>query len=388
MTAALPAHSRVGASGMERWANCPGSVRLCEPLENKAGEFAAEGSVAHELAELALTSRKWKHLLGTTRRHDGFGIVVTQEMIDAVLQYKVIVDDIGPRTRHVEHKFHITRLHAALHGTADCVLWDPAAQHLDVIDYKHGAGMAVEVEDNMQLRYYAVGAMLTLGYNAKTIGVHIVQPRCPHPDGPHRTATYTALELLDFAADMVAAVKATEQPDAPLRPGTWCRKSFCPAQAICPALHMLAQDVAKAEFREDLSFDPEKLADTLDWLPVLEGWIKAVREFAYAQAEAGTPPPRYKLVEKMAREKWSPITTPALVASRFNLRVEDIVSAPELLSPAQVRKLVPGKNDRERGAALAEFTVKESSGHTLVHEADKRSDVKESARKEFSRADD
>lgn len=382
----LPAHSKVGASSRERWANCPGSVRLCEPLESRPSAASAEGSVAHGLGELALQGKKWKHKLGSVIPHDGFDIPVTQEMIDHVMTYKVIVDDLcGPDTvRHVEHKFHIVRLHKALFGTADCVLWHPARKHLDVIDFKYGAGVAVEAEGNKQGLYYGIGATLDLGYTPATVDVHIIQPRCPHPEGPHRVAHYTALDLMDDAANLLAEVKATEAPDAPLNPGPWCRKTFCPAYATCPAAHRLAQDTAKREFSPGLPYDPAELADTLDKLPIIEGWIKAVREFAYTEAEHGNPPPRYKLVEKQAREKWSPIATPALIANQFGLDVKDVTSEPELLSPAQVRKLVPGKNDRERAAALAEFTVKESSGHTLVHEDDKRPSVKESARQAFA----
>jgi hypothetical protein len=371
---------------MERWANCPGSVRLTAPLENKSGFPAAEGTVAHSLGELALNGKKWKHKLGTIAQQDGFDVTVTAEMIEAVMEYKVIVDDLSTKTtvRHVEHQFHIAKLHPALFGTADCVLWHPERRHLDVLDYKHGAGMAVEVNGNKQGQYYAVGAMLDLGYPAETIDVHIVQPRCAHVDGPHRTAHFTAMELLEFAADMVAAVKATEAPDAPLKVGPWCRKSFCPAMAICPAQHALAQDLAKREFAPERPYDPALLADTLDWLPVLEAFVKSVREFAYNEAEAGRDVPNYKLVEKLAREKWGPLTTPALLATTFGIDKTELCSEPELKSPAQVRKLVPGKNDKERGAKLAEFTVKESSGHTLVHVDDKRSSVKDSAKQAFA----
>lgn len=381
----LPAHSRVGASGRERWANCPGSVRLCAPLESKSSFAAAEGSVAHEIAEAMLKGERG-HAVGAVVQHDGFDITVTQEMRDFCMEYKVIIDDLcGPDTvRHVEHKFHIAKLHPALFGTADCVLWHPARQHLDVIDFKYGAGVPVEAEGNKQGLYYGIGAMLTLGYNAATVDVHIIQPRCPHPDGPHRTAHYTALDMMDDAANLVAEVKATEAPDAPLNPGPWCRKSFCAAQAICPAMHQLAQTAAKREFTPALSYDAAQLSETLDWLPILEGWIKSVREFAYNEAEAGNPPPKYKLVEKVAREKWAPMASPALIASTFGLSIKDITSEPELNTPAQVRKLVPGKNDKERAAKLAEFTLKESSGHTLVHEDDKRPSVKESARQAFA----
>ena len=372
----MGAHSKVGASSMERWRNCPGSVRMCEPLESKAGYAAAEGSVAHYICETMLNGGQ-PPKVGTVIVHEGFDVPVDKAMLDFCREYKVIVDDLAGRkaVRHVEHKFHIAKLHDALFGTADCVIWHDGSQHLDVIDFKYGAGIAVEAQDNVQLLYYAVGAMMTLGYNAKTVSVHVIQPRCEHPEGPHRTAEYSALDILDFAADMLEAVKATEDPDAPLNPGPWCRKSFCPAAAICPAQKELATEAAKRTFAAGSPYDAEELAQTLDWLPILEGWIKSVREFAYEEAERGQCPPRYKLVEKRASERWSPDATPEAVAKAFGLALADILKEPSLNTPAQVRKLVPGKNDKERRAALAAFTVSESSGHTLVHEDDKRPSV-------------
>ena len=378
MTDALPLHSRVGASGMSRWErdHCPGSVRLSEGLENKAGFAGVEGTVAHELAELALNGNPYKNYVGEVASKDGFSVTISKEMIEFVTEYKVLVDDLCNENtaRHVEHKFHLKDLHPALFGTADCVLWDPVRKHLDVIDFKYGAGHAVEAEDNVQLQYYAVGAVMTLGYAAESIDLHIIQPRCPHHLGPHRTAAMDALGLLDFAAYLVASFNETQKDTAAVRAGDWCR--YCAAAGVpnkCPAQAKAANELAKVAFAPALPYKPAELQKWLDRLPVLEAQIKAVREFAYNEAEAGRTPPGYKLVEKQAREKW-----------RHGLEAEELTDFTTLggwddhfeprtmKSPAQMRKLVPGKNDKERAAALAPFTVKESSGHTLVHEGDKR----------------
>lgn len=387
MTDTLPAHSHVGASSAKRWMNCPGSVRLSANVRDVAGEAAAQGTVAHELAELAITGQPFRHRLGESVPCEGHDILVDQDMLDAVTTYKVTIDELctdADTVRHAEVRFHITALHPALFGTADCVLWHPARQHLDVLDFKYGAGIPVDAIGNPQLQYYAVGAMLELGYNPKTIAIHIVQPRCFHPDGPIRTWDRSSLDMLDFAADMLDAVVATEQPDAPLVPGPWCKDTFCPVRATCPALAGKAQALAKLEFRTGLTYSPEQLAEALAWAPILEAWIKGVREFAYREAEHGNAVPGWKLVEKQGREKWAETTTVEAIAGAFRLDITDITDPPTLKSPAQMRKLVPGKNDKERAAALAPFTTKESSGHALVPDDDKRLGVKESARQVFS----
>lgn len=387
----LPAHSKVGASGMDRWEldHCPASVRLSEGLSSGSG-FAAEGSVAHMVCEAALLGEDYRSWLGRTVQHEGHDIVVDKAMIDYVTEYKVIVDDLSDKgtVRHVEHKFHLADLHPALFGTSDCVLWHPKRQHLDVIDFKFGAGHVVEARGNSQLMYYAVGAVQTLGYAPKTITLHIVQPRAAHSEGPHRTHDIDPLELAEHAAYMVASVKATEDPNAPVRAGEWCR--FCPAAGVpgrCPAQTQTAQALAKVVFAPEVVYDPAELSDWLDKLPILEAKIKAVREFAYAEAEAGRVPPRYKLVEKMAKSKWKPDATPDALAKALGVNASDVTAPPELIGITEAKKLAQGKNDKERAAKLAPFTVKESSGHTLVHEDDKREPVALTAQAAFLSAE-
>lgn len=391
----LPAHSRVGASGMSRWEldHCPGSVQLSAGLESKAGYPAAEGTVAHSIGELALLGKPYKNARGQIVVQDGFDIEVTKAMIEFVTEYKVTVDDLCDKdtVRHVEHKFHLKELHPSLFGTSDCVLWHPKRKHLDVIDLKYGAGHAVEVHNNPQLLYYALGAMVTLSYPAQTIGLHIFQPRCPHSDGPHRTTEIDALDALDFAGYLVASVRETEKSDAAVRAGEWCR--YCPAAGVpgkCPVQEKLPQELAKSVFAAvpvAIGYDPAELRKWLDRLPILEAQIKAVREFAYDEAEAGRTPPGYKLVEKLGREKWKPGLHPKELQTEYKLAAADLFEEPELKSPAQVRKLVPGKNDKERAANLAKFTVKESSGHALVHEDDKRPAINLTPQAVFARAE-
>ena len=61
------AHALLRPSSAARWIACPPSVRLCEQFEDVESEYAKEGSLAHEIAELkvrklidpGLTSRKF-----------------------------------------------------------------------------------------------------------------------------------------------------------------------------------------------------------------------------------------------------------------------------------------------------------------------------------------
>lgn len=360
-----PVHSKVGASSMHRWAACPGSVRLCSGIESKSSVYAEEGTKAHELAA---------HWL----QRGMAPAFPNAEMESAVTAYVVHVRGlIGPGDAcDFERGFHLKKLHPDLYGTADAVVWKSKEKHLHVIDYKHGAGVAVDVNDNEQLRYYALGALLELGYPAEKVTTSIVQPRCPHEDGPIRSETFDAFDLLEWAADLVDAVKRTEAPDAPLVPGDHCR--WCAASAVCPALHEKATEMAKLEFRQELTYDPVKLKAALDAREAIKAWVKALDEFAYNEAMHGRCPPGYKLVEKRANRKWrSDKDAEHTFGDQFS---DDIYEPRTIKSPAQVEKII-GKTEFARFEHLA---VKESSGFTLAPETDKRQAIKLDAASEFA----
>lgn len=372
-------HSQIGASSMHRWSICAGSVRLASTVENRSSAYAAEGTVAHELAAEGLLGRAPDSQLGTVRNCEGFEIMVTQEMIDAVKLYLSVVEaDRGQDdVLHVEQKFDLSKVYPGLFGTADAVIWKPAQKLLIVKDFKYGAGVPVDVKANPQLLYYALGALVQLGYPARTVRTDIVQPRCPHPDGPVRSETIDAIDLLDFATDLIDYAKATEDENAPLVPGEHCR--FCPAAGICPELHAKAQNSAVEIFSDTAPYDPKRLAETLGWLPTLEAWIKSVREFAYAEAEAGRTPPGWKLVAKRAVRRWRSEGAAALELDGL-VKADELYEPRALKSPAQIERLLP----KDQRKILEELTTKESSGHTLAPDSDSRPAVKEAAADAFS----
>lgn len=362
------AHSPVGASGRKRWANCPGSVRLSAGIKPSSSIYAAEGTVAHGIAEECLNNG-WlaKRFIGEKRSADGFEFTVDEAMAEAV---QVYLDEVrflckgGRFELMVEHTFHLEELHPDLYGTADAIVWKPEQKELWVLDFKYGAGVPVDAEENPQGLYYALGALLETGLPARSVYIGIVQPRCEHAEGPVRHWCLPAIDLLEEADKLLAEVKATEDPEAETNPGEWCQ--FCPAAALCPELKDMAVTAVHAD--QALDYSPEELADSLDLVPRLKGWIKAVETFALERAEAGNPVPRYKLVEKRATRKWSDDGDAIIGLRKYGLDDEDIYTR-SLRTVAQIEKKV-GK------AAFAEafsaVVVKESSGLTLVPESDKR----------------
>lgn len=238
-----PKHSPIGASSMHRWANCPGSVNLSKGIEQKVGIAALEGTAAHEMIGLAM-QRAFSENKPTK--------AILDDHFKAIELYSSFVESLRKEMKnpvtHVEHSFDMSAIYPNLYGTADCVIFDNERKILFVIDYKHGSGLPVEVNYNLQLSYYALGAVSTLPYKPKHVELIIVQPRCYHPDGFIRRQRLSILYFLEFKQTLIEAAKKTEQKDAKLVRGEHC--IFCPAKKICPASFEDNLEKAKKEFSE------------------------------------------------------------------------------------------------------------------------------------------
>lgn len=376
-------HARLSASSAHRWALCPGSVRLSEGLPNRGSASAAEGTLAHEIAAERLTPGHSGGLsyLGSKMRRDGHEVTCDQEMIDGVQLY---IDHVAATQRLGDQEFvevdltpALAKIHPGLGGTADFVRYRPSAGRLDVMDFKYGAGTLVNPDGNKQLLLYALGALLTLDKpGVAEVAVTIVQPRIEHEDGRIRSWSFPAVDLLLFAADVEESAARTQDPNAPLVPGeSQCK--WCPARHECPALEAKSHALTALEFGELRTYDPAKLAQALADAPLVESRIKALREFAYAEAERGSPPPGWKLVLKRGTRKW---VADEAVRTWAEQRAIDPFEDPKMKSPAQLEKGLT----KEQKAELGEMTVTISSGHTLAPDSDKRPAVHKALATEFA----
>lgn len=367
-------HAKLSPSAADRWWVCPASVPLSDGMPNRTSAYAEEGTVAHRLAEIWLT--------GKAPEFDP-----PKEMRDNVSVYVNYVRDVHDAESDakalIEHRVAVDDY---VWGTADAIIWLPKSKQLHIIDLKYGAGVPVEVFDNLQLKIYALAAMLTCNYSATSVTATIVQPRCYHSSGPIRSVTYDAMDLLEFNAELGKAVDRVKEAirandlDPYINPSDkGCR--WCVAAPKCPALRTLANSKAREVFQTGVAYDPISLAKALDEIEIIEAWIANVREFAYAEAERGHVPPGYKLVDKVARRKWRGAEDEIAEALWHDFKLEPFdIYERKLFSPAAVEKLL-SKEDR---AKLAELTVKESSGRALVHNSDKRPPATTDAKTAFS----
>lgn len=405
--AAPKAHSRLGASNCKRWWACPGSVRACKDIENKGTPYANEGSAAHALAEYCLRNKcdaepqvgHWVGMDGRlyfsdeniAEKDKGDTIFeITEEMAEAVQVYLDFFNETVEEGDEydIEQRINLSTYHPDLFGTADLVVYKPGSKTLVVADYKHGRGVPVEVTENVQGLYYAAGSAHRLhNRGIAKVEVVIVQPRCPHKDGPVRRWSTTPLDLMEWVVDLVEAARRTEDPNAPRSAGDHCK--FCPAAGSCAEYQGAALKAAAADFATDgsviltppTSYSPEKLAQTIQNIDIIQSWCQAVKKFAHDEALAGRVVPGFKLVATRANRKFK---DPDAARARFEideLDPSEFMTEPKLLSVAQVEKAI-GK--KAFAAYEKELVEKKSSGVVLAPLDDKREAVKPDAAAEFA----
>lgn len=376
---------------------CPGSIRLAREVPDAGASntsvYAQEGTRAHALAELSLRKGVDPEFFVGMQLEGG---EITEDMADFVRTYVDYCNGLmtgrGAGSRFwIEKPFNLGALNPVgpMFGTSDLVVYEPETRSLHVVDLKYGQGVVVEAIGNKQLRYYALGAALSLGseFPIDTVYMTIVQPRVSHPDGIIRTDTVEFTELVGFANELLDAARETTKPDAPLNPGSHCR--FCPASGICPAQRKQALAIAQSDFEvlpdefappAPSTIPKEQFVEMLGKLPVLEHWAEAMRAYAQRMLERGETVPGFKMVEKRATRKWIDEAQARTALVSLGYQPEEIDTEPELKSPAQVEKLLKKKPFAELMSPLVE---KRSSGYTMVAETDSRSAVALSAGDDF-----
>ncbi|MGL5113609.1 MAG: DUF2800 domain-containing protein [Flavobacterium sp.] len=388
-------HSSLGASSAYRWMECPASVRFLaeNPIKNRDSAFADEGTAAHELSEMILNSVLGKstnpywdfnELLGK-KLGPKRDIEVTKEMMENVMIY---IDEIAEEEStsdykevFIESKIDLSFIHPEMFGTNDAIIVRPYDK-ITVYDLKYGAGVPVEVENNAQMMYYALGAAHKFKNDFKEVEMVVVQPRCEHPDGPVRRTTISMAELLAFGEELKKAVVRTLDPDAEFKSGKHCR--FCNAKPICPKLREDNFAIAKADFANDKVLLPapnmlteDELVKVLEAASTISDWAKSIAEYAHERALRGDRIPGYKLVQKKGHRKWKNIEhATAQIIDALLLDVNDpedlakISTEPNLLSPAQIeKKLKVDKN------LIASLTESPDLGTSLVKDSNKKSAI-------------
>jgi len=310
------AHALLSPSSSSRWLHCTPSAKLNDTIEEKTSIFAAEGTLAHELAEVMLqkslkeiTPQKATPMLKNIKDHELYSEDMpdyVQVYVDYCLeQYYAARKKDEHATALIEQKVDLTAYVPHSFGANDFAII--GGNTLEIIDLKYGQGVRVEAEGNSQLKLYAIGAVEALGffYDIKHVKMTIVQPRLDHISSwqisKEELMLWAEGELKTKAA---LAINGTGE----LCAGDWCK--FCKAAPRCRALADLTAEQAindfseaKLEYKDPKTLSDEELVKVYENIKIIEGYLKSVAQYMLDEAHKGKKWLGYKLVAGKGRRE-------------------------------------------------------------------------------------
>ncbi len=407
---AASGHSVFGPSSASRWMVCPGSLIPGLIAGDSPNKYSAEGTVAHHVAEVWLTTGEepW-HLVGTTITVDGYEIDITEEMLSHVRRYVEAALE-GDGDCYTEVKVNLSKYTPIPNqgGTADRV-W-ARWQHLTVMDLKYGM-VRVFARGNKQGLSYALGVFEEWDwlYDFQTITIRIFQPRLDHDD----EWTCTRAELLAFAEEFRAAAARAWVPDAPRLPDPKACE-YCPVRTPCPAKYDATLAMVAGSFDDGGEYDDDALSEIISGppavLPPAELPIRDIRhmplesleriylhrkavekyfadlgEFLLAKAKEGADLKHWKtVVGRAGNRNWRSVAEKRRAMKLLldsGVEPFDLFST-EMASPYQSSKLLriaQGGTVRENEASVYAFCTQTPGRLTLAPDLDPRLGVASAA---------
>jgi len=368
-------HADLAASNCHIWWNCAGMLNLMRKLKppKRTSPEAEKGTAAHEVGHLCLL--KGQDAIEMVDR------IFNNVVVDEIMAYNVqkyldlCRSFITPDSEcFTEKRFNLRKLSPPepMFGTSDFGAVFRKQRKLVIVDYKNGY---IYVDPTTpQLKYYVLGVLCSLLEDVviETIEVYIVQPNGRGPDV--KTASYTVADIFLWHLDLLQHARATQNPDAPLNAGSWCK--FCPNAGLCQTQADAAMEAAQLEFvaeplpgtelvtynpTEVRQLTPEQLGNLMLKFPLVEDFMKAVEDAVKALIASGVDVPYWKLIASMGHRFWkNPDETSKKLTGSWGLD-EDAVWEKTLVSPATVEKLLRPK--------LRELGIKGKKADEMLEQA-------------------
>jgi len=361
----MSTHALLSASSSDRWLHCTPSARLGENEPDTAGRDAAEGSLAHKIAEICLRGQIIDAQLKTDplyqpemlKHAELYADYINTAYMTFTARPHIVIEAQLEYSQHVPQGF----------GRCDCILIGDSVLH--VIDYKYGQNPNNKVfaEGNTQLRLYALGAMQTYravyGDSIKTVRMSIVQPRLDHID----EATMSTTDLLQWAEEYVKprATLAFEGEGEP-EPGDWC--CWCRVKATCRARAEKMLALEAEGLRLPPALTDAEVGDTLTRAVGIEAYVAQLKDYAEKILLAGGDIPGWKMVEGRKMDKILDVSAAwsALQAAGFD---EAVLYTREPISMTAAKKLAGAKQFE---TLCGQWMEKQPGKPTLVEASDKR----------------
>lgn len=359
------AHALLSASSAHRWLACPPSAVAAEAYEDTESDYAAEGTLAHEVAEW-VASGKSKHGPALQKGYDDG---VTPEMLEHARGYRDYIQEQTTSPDAVimlEQRVDFSAIVPHGFGTCDCIILQNDTMH--IIDYKYGVGVPVSAVDNPQLMLYAYGAleMYGIAYEIRQVKLHIYQPRINNVS----TDTKTVDELMAWTENTVKPTAALAiKGEGEYKAGAHCK--FCPHAGRCRTLTATCTEYVETHGMRVAvpTLAPHEVAEVLRLEPLVTLWLKRVKAQALETLLQGGDVPGYKAVEGRAgNRKWTDEAKVDEVLHNAGYSAEDYTET-KLLSPAAMDKALGKKRTAE---LLADLIDRAPGAPAIVPETDKR----------------
>jgi hypothetical protein len=371
-------HALLGASSAARWMACTPSARLTEHCPETTSVYAEEGRLAHSLSELKLrkifgtgceklSAKAYKAKLAEIKADKLYSEEMEQCSEEYVLYIQSVVAQCENPAVAFEQMVCYDKYVPEGFGTADCIVLD--SDTINVCDYKHGKGVAVDATDNPQLKLYAIGAIER--YKAFYSGIekvrlHIIQPRA----GGASSWETTTKELYDWANNVVKPLaEKAYKGDGECNPGeAQCR--FCGIRDTCRARAKLVRDIAALPTfeNEPPELTSDEIGEALTMAQRVADWVEKLKAYASKTLEDGGSIAGYKLVAGRTTRVWDDQSR-AFDDLRANGVDDAMLYERTPLSVAKTEKML----GKKRFSEIASDHVVQSEGKpTLVPESDPR----------------
>jgi hypothetical protein len=354
----------VGGSTAKRVMNCPGSVALVQKMPPQpSNKYADEGTLLHNvIAEIVMSDKHPEEFLHTKYNDQ----VLTLDLIDnKLVPALAALDVIDPNKEmeiEAETRVSFGDLLPDVFGSTDLI--GRIGKRAVVLDWKFGDGVAVDVEENPQLMFYAAAAMRTEETKWAFDGVEEIEMVIVQPPQVKRWVT-TPARIAQFEKELVRAVKLAQQPNAELKIGDHCR--WCAAKPICPQMTGAVDRALKTSID---GLDAPTISAYLKNADMLEQWITDLRALALQMLDSGARLPDYKLVAKRAIRQWTDEDKAKVALFAYGLTESEVMEI-SIISPAKAEKVL-----KKRKQALPDdLVVAISSGNTLASVDDPRPEV-------------
>lgn len=281
-------HALLSASGSAKWLNCTPSAKL----ENEVGmekqkTYTTEGEVAHKLAEIYIRKYITKEddyieELEKIKDNEFFCEDMAENVGIYARKIKDIVDNLKNKNIkpiiEVEKKLYYDDYAPCGFGTSDCII--VAGDIGYVIDFKYGIGKLVGIQDNPQLKLYALG-LLKEYPSINKICVAIIQPRLNNI----QRKIYTKEELLAWGESIKPLAEKAYKGEGEQIEGDYCQ--FCKIKGVCRERAERNMGLYKDINKNKYTLTNEEISELLDKGADLVKWYQDLQEYATTLLEKG-----------------------------------------------------------------------------------------------------